>query len=227
MTDDKELTPAATVLLLRDGNDGLEVLMLRRNSKIAFGGMWVFPGGRVDDHEMVDGDPLASARVAAVREVNEETGLDVEDNLLETWSYWIPPLSSTLRGRGQLRRFSTWFFVAPTPGDEVSIDGGEIHEHLWLTPSQAMTKRRAGDIELVPPTWVTLWQLAHHGSVADAMAWAAASEPEEFRTKPIRNEPMTLAWRGDVAYDGSAHDSDGPRHRLIMHDHDWAYERSA
>ena len=40
---------AATVVVLRDGDEGLETLMLRRNSKIAFGGMWVFPGGRVDD----------------------------------------------------------------------------------------------------------------------------------------------------------------------------------
>ena len=44
--------PAATVILLRDGPDGLETLMLRRNSKLAFvGGMWVFPGGRVDPED--------------------------------------------------------------------------------------------------------------------------------------------------------------------------------
>ncbi|HUT78969.1 MAG TPA: hypothetical protein VM285_14825, partial [Polyangia bacterium] len=40
--------PAATVITVRDGPDGIEALMLRKNSKIAFGGMWVFPGGRVD-----------------------------------------------------------------------------------------------------------------------------------------------------------------------------------
>ena len=82
--DDPELIPAATVLLLRDGPDSgaLEVLMLRRNSKIAFGGAWVFPGGRVDDHEHVVGDPVASARRAAVREVDEETGLDIAANRL-------------------------------------------------------------------------------------------------------------------------------------------------
>ena len=52
--DDIPLVAAATVLLLRDNTDaGLEVLMLRRNSKIAFGGMWVFPGGRVDADDVV------------------------------------------------------------------------------------------------------------------------------------------------------------------------------
>ena len=44
----QELIPAATVVLLRDGAQGMETLMLRKNSKIAFAGMWVFPGGRID-----------------------------------------------------------------------------------------------------------------------------------------------------------------------------------
>ena len=49
------LIPAATVVVLRDGDAGLEVLMLRKNSKIVFGGMWVFPGGRVDsEDEIID-----------------------------------------------------------------------------------------------------------------------------------------------------------------------------
>src|SRR5262249_22587229 len=41
--------PAATVVLVRDGERGLEVLLGRRSSKLAFhGGAWVFPGGRID-----------------------------------------------------------------------------------------------------------------------------------------------------------------------------------
>ncbi|NIR35846.1 MAG: NUDIX domain-containing protein, partial [Actinobacteria bacterium] len=71
--------PAATVVVLRDGGSGLETLMLRRNSKIAFGGMWVFPGGRVDDADRtgVD-DDVDAARNAAVREAREETALEVD-----------------------------------------------------------------------------------------------------------------------------------------------------
>jgi 8-oxo-dGTP pyrophosphatase MutT (NUDIX family) len=39
---------SASVLLLREGEPGLEVLMLRRHSAMTFGGAWVFPGGSVD-----------------------------------------------------------------------------------------------------------------------------------------------------------------------------------
>lgn len=204
--------------------------MLRRNSKIAFGGMWVFPGGRVDDDELVADDHLASARVAAVREVEEETGLQLSDDALETWSYWIPPPQAAMQARtkGPMRRFSTWFFVARAPEGEVAIDGGEIHEHQWLTPTEVMDKRQAGEIEIVPPTWVTLWQLNQHRTVEEALVWARANEPDEFRTRPIGKDPMTLAWAGDVAHygGGGERDDEGPRHRLMMEPDGWVYQRS-
>ena len=68
--------PAATVVLLRDAPE-LEVLMLHKTSKIAFGGMWVFPGGRVDpeDHPE-DGDIDQAARNAAARETDLKGGWD-------------------------------------------------------------------------------------------------------------------------------------------------------
>ena len=41
--------PAATVLLLRDTADGVEVLMTRRSSTASFApGAYVFPGGGID-----------------------------------------------------------------------------------------------------------------------------------------------------------------------------------
>lgn len=223
---DVELIPAATVLLLRDeGAGGLEVLMLRRNSKLAFGGMWVFPGGRVDDHEMVD-DVLASARTAAAREVQEETGLLVGADGLLTWSYWVPPPMPSIPTKGPRRRFSTWFFVSPAPLGEVAIDHGEIHEDRWLSPLAALDQHGQGEIELAPPTWVTLRQLSVHRSVADAMAWAASNEPEEFRTRPIARKPLTIAWAGDAAYLDGRFDRPGPRHRLVMEPGGWIYERT-
>lgn len=90
------IRPAATVMLLRDGEDGLEVFMLQRTRSAAFArGQYVFPGGKVDDADHADeleavcdrlDDASASARlgmgrgglawlVAAVRECFEEAGV--------------------------------------------------------------------------------------------------------------------------------------------------------
>ncbi|MGI9595716.1 MAG: NUDIX hydrolase [Acidimicrobiales bacterium] len=224
---DDDLIPAATVLLLRDlDTTGLEVLMLRRNSKIAFGGMWVFPGGRVDAEEVVADDVVASARAAAVREVHEESGLQIRSDDLVTWSYWVPPPMPSMTLKGPRRRFSTWFFATPAPIGEVAIDHGEIHEDRWLSPHAALDQHRQREIELAPPTWITLQQLARHRSVSEAIGWAAEAESEEFRTKPIGKDPVTIAWAGDVAYAGGGVDDAGPRHRLIMHPDGWQYERS-
>ena len=69
--DVPDAVPAATVVLLRDAPGvGLETLMVRRSSKLEFaGGMWVFPGGRVDPDDIPpDGDVIEAARHAAVRE---------------------------------------------------------------------------------------------------------------------------------------------------------------
>ena len=58
-------TPGATVVPFRDGPGGLEVLMIKRAAAIDYGGMWAFPGGRVDDgdaHPDDPGDELARAR---------------------------------------------------------------------------------------------------------------------------------------------------------------------
>jgi 8-oxo-dGTP pyrophosphatase MutT (NUDIX family) len=224
--DEEELIAAATVVLMRDGADGLEVLMLRRNSKLAFGGMWVFPGGRVDPHELDPANELGSARRAAVREVTEETGLVVDEETLVTWAHWEPPSAATMvAGRGPRRRFSTWFFAARAPEGDVVVDMGEIHEHAWMSPADAIARRQEGIIELVPPTWITLWQLSSHRSVADALQHGRGAEPGEFHTRPIGKDPMILTWAGDCAYESGDPAAAGPRHRLVMDPAGWRYER--
>lgn len=212
--------PAATVVLLRDGPSGLEALMLRRNSRIAFGGMWVFPGGRVDPEDRVGQDELAGARRAAVREALEESGLVVDETSLVPFSHWTPPAVTP-------RRFLTWFFVARAPQADVTIDGGEIHEHAWLAPADALAQRDKGEIELAPPTFVTLWELARSATVEDALARASAREPERFETVIGRTERgVVTMWHGDAGYDSAEPDAAGPRHRLWMRDDGWRYERS-
>src|SRR3954447_7045124 len=110
---------AATVILVRDGERGLEPRLLRRNAKLAFhGGSWVFAGGRVDpgDHDALDaGDE--PARRAAVREALEEAGVVIEAASLVPFSHWTTP-------PGPPRRFATWFFLAPVGDGDVTTDGG-------------------------------------------------------------------------------------------------------
>lgn len=214
------LVAAATVLLLREGGDGPEVLMLRRNSKLAFGGMWVFPGGRVDPHELDPDDEIGSARLTAARETQEEAGLAVGPEAMVTWSHWQPPPSPAMARRGPIRRFSTWFFAAPAPDGSVVIDDGEIKDHAWMTPGEAMEQHRWGSIEIAPPTWITLHQLGLHPDTNSALAWAGANEPRRFHTKPIGRDPLTLAWAGDHVFDG---EESGPLHRLEMHAEGWIY----
>ena len=225
---DHELIPSSTVLVLRDGQESIEVLMLRRNSKIAFAGMWVFPGGKIDPEEVVPGDDLATARLAAVREAREETELEIEEQDLVTWNHWQPPTSPAVPTGGPRRRFRTWFFAVQAPPGLVVIDDGEITDHAWLAPSEALERRDLGEIELVPPTFVTLHQLSKHDRVADALAWAAARPPEHFSTRLMKaTDPRIACWHGDVGYESGDAQAQGPRHRLLLHPGRWEYIREA
>src|SRR5262245_22559858 len=116
--------PAATVVLLRNGPTGLEILMVQRNAQLAFhGGAWVFPGGRLDPEDYSGRRPddvIDAARNAAVREAKEEAGVAVSSERLVLFSRWVTPEPVP-------KRFDTWFFAAPCESGDVCVDGGEIH----------------------------------------------------------------------------------------------------
>lgn len=223
--DAQPAIPAATVILLRDGTDGLETLMLRRASQLSFaGGLWVFPGGRVDDadREGLDpGDVHGAARRAAAREAAEEADLRVDPDALVTLAHWEPPPQTP-------KRFATWFFLAAAPAGAVTVDGAEITEHAWARPIDVLGRRDAGEIELAPPTWVTLHALAARVDVADALAAAAAAEPEHFTTRAAMTADggVVAMWHGDAGYETGDATAAGPRHRLWMLDAGWRYERT-
>jgi 8-oxo-dGTP pyrophosphatase MutT (NUDIX family) len=217
--------PAATVVVWRDGEEGGEVLLVRRNAQLAFhGGAWVFPGGRIDPadyHGAPDPrDVVRAARRAAVREAREEAGVLIADESLVPVSRWVTP-------EGLPKRFDTWFFVARDGGDAVRVDGGEIHEHRWMRPADALAAQRTGAIDLPPPTFVTLTKFTDCASVAEALAAAQRGPFEEFlpRLHVIPDGACTV-YAGDAAYDNGDIDQPGPRHRLWMRESGWCYERS-
>lgn len=71
--------PAATVILARDGANGLEVFFVKRHAEARFmGGAWVFPGGKVDDADASDGVPMSASRDDWAERLREP-GLTVRD----------------------------------------------------------------------------------------------------------------------------------------------------
>ena len=216
--------PSATVILLREASGHLETLLLRRNSKISFhGGAWVFPGGRIDPEDHAPGEPenmLAAARRAAVRESMEEAGLTVPHDDMIWVSHWTTP-------EGQPQRYSTWFFLAAAKDEAVQIDGDEIHDHRWMRPDLALAAQRTQEIELPPPTFVTLTKLSAYRSVPETLSHLAAKEPEIFVPRYTKVPGGTCSmYEEDAGYPDVNVDRPGQRHRLWMIDSDWKYEKS-
>ncbi len=162
---------AATVVIVRDtpASPGFEVLMVRRNEKMAFmAGAYVFPGGRVDDDDLAraNGDPAEAYRLAAVREVQEEAGVVVDPSQLILIAHWVTPEIET-------RRYDTRFFLVRMPeGQHAQHDAGETTEHAWLSPLEAINSCLRGEIMLPPPTWTTLKRMQRHQTTGDLFAWA-------------------------------------------------------
>jgi len=211
-------------VLVRDGDAGLEVLLARRSSKLAFhGGAWVFPGGRIDaaDYAGAPDDLFEAARRAAAREAKEEAGVDVHAHTLVHVSNWTTPEISP-------KRFATWFFVGEVAGGEAVADGVESDRLHWFRPDDAISARDAGEIELAPPQWVTLLWLRDHGTVMEVLRAAEAGEPIDFtpRFHFIEGDGAICVYREDVAYDDvELLEAAGRRHRLYLREAAWEYLR--
>lgn len=213
------LIPAATVLLLRDGSDGLEVLLLRRNKALkAFGGAWVFPGGRVDDADGPGLNVIERAKIAAIRETREETGLNIGGRELAILSNWIPPIE-------EKRRFSTWFFVAQAPDIDVKIDEGEIHDYQWISPSKAIRKVPSPDLMMFPPIYISLNSMAEYETAESAISDIQSRSNEIFETRFTKGEKgFVTCWPGDCGYEDLDMNKDGPRRRLYANPDGWIYQ---
>ena len=163
--------PAATVVVAREhsANTAFEVLMVRRNDRVAFmAGAYVFPGGRVDERDIADanGDEARAFRLAAARELHEEAGVRVDADDLVPIAHWITPEVETCR-------YDTRFFLGHMPaGQQAQHDEGETTELAWLTPGDAIERCLRGEIMLPPPTWTTLKRMQRHRTLDDLFAWA-------------------------------------------------------
>lgn len=217
-----EPKPSATVVLLRDGASGLELLLLQRAPKGDKPGPWVFPGGKVEPED-VEGEPSSreSALRAAVRETREEAGLALEPGRLIAISRWITPEISP-------QRFDTWFFAgAIDASHDVVVCGSEMVAHRWLAPAAALAAQRTGELALAPPTFVTVSWLTEHARAADAVGALAAAPLITFRPRIHRGpEGAVMLYPGDAGYEANDPERAGPRHRILASPSGWRYERS-
>ena len=187
---------AASLVLLRDGDEGLEVLMVERTGSASYAaGKFVFPGGTVDAVDAEPAGPEAELRVAAIRETYEECGLLLAEpapvrsapeqdfaTLLQSagcalatqslvpFAHWITPPHLP-------KRFDTHFFLAPAPADQTATaDLREVVSAAWLRPQAVVAAAEAAELNLMFATYMNLRWLARFESVEAALT-AARSRP--------------------------------------------------
>jgi 8-oxo-dGTP pyrophosphatase MutT (NUDIX family) len=186
---------AATVILMHGGEGTLEVLLAQRNPAARFmGGAWVFPGGAVT---AADGEGELALRTAAIRELAEEVGIELEGpDELVAFSRWITP--------AQVRtRYDTWFFLAAAPpGAEPAIDGAEVVDARWLAPRAALAAAEQNQIMLVFPTIKHLEQLSGFACAQDVIEHARASVVRPVEPRVLgTGETARIVLPGETGYD--------------------------
>jgi len=212
---------SATVMVLRDGARGLEVLMVRRHGDSGvLGGVHVFPGGKLDaqdseaalpgmDHDAswfarTLGEPGLAPAIArglfaaALRETREECALALPAGSLAPWSRWITPRQPSVTRK----RFDTRFFIAAAPPDQEAVhDDFEATEAVWVPPVQGLERYWAGEIDLAPPQIMSLVQLARIGDVAQALAAARQRPPALIEPQPFDDHgERVICYPGDPAH---------------------------
>ena len=178
--------PAASVVLLRRGGKhsqrALEVLLLRRSEEARFmPGVWVFPGGSLDE---ADGAEEAGLRACALRELSEEAGieLDAGEELVPFCRWITPELIAT--------RFDAWFFLALAPAHTPpQPDGIETTEARWFRPAAALEAQEAGELVLSFPTRTQLRWLSEFATSDEALAAYRERELEPILPKVVEDGP--------------------------------------
>lgn len=212
MTDIAPLRSASTVVVLREGQGGdpFEILMVRRNDKVAFmAGSYVFPGGRVDEADRpqpgaslpaptfsdLNAEEEATLRNAAVRELMEEANVRITVDDLHPFAHWVTP-------EIEIRRYDTRFFLARMPANQIAKhDESETTALEWLSPREATARFRAKDLLLPPPTWTTIRQLAPRTSLDDVFTWAKTRTIVRVMPGFFKNgDEATLTLPGDPSF---------------------------
>jgi 8-oxo-dGTP pyrophosphatase MutT (NUDIX family) len=109
------LTPAATVLLVRDCGDELEVLMVKRSKRPPFGNLYVFPGGKIDES---DKDLNITNFCNGLNDEQASIKLGVNEGGL---SYWVACVRECFEEVGIL-------LAKKNNGQELDLNGADKHK---------------------------------------------------------------------------------------------------
>ena len=187
--DERPIRRAASVVCVRAGESGPEVLVVERSGESRFlPGYVAFPGGAVDagDEEHATrwfGDPGEASRAAAIRELFEETGVTLTANGVVASDSFAPtdeappsveqvaPLCHWVAPPDVPVRFDARYFtMAAGPDVDVVPDGREVTRAWWTSPLRLLAEWEAGERKLYWPTWLTVTELAACATVADVLA---------------------------------------------------------
>jgi 8-oxo-dGTP pyrophosphatase MutT (NUDIX family) len=103
-------------------------------------------------------------RSLSLAELLARRGLVLRADLLRPWAHWITP-------EIEERRYDTRFFVAALPEGQRTRDvSTESDQAVWIRPADAADAARRGEMPMLPPTLVTLTELAAYDSVAAVLA---------------------------------------------------------
>jgi 8-oxo-dGTP pyrophosphatase MutT (NUDIX family) len=170
------------------------------------------------------GAPCSGARMAALQQhrasVASDAGafvamLEHEDLYLDLaplvyWSHWITPSIEP-------KRFDTRFFAIAVPSDQAaSADRGELVEHAWVQPSRVHEAIERREIRVVPPTLLTLEDLAEsharHGSLASMLeAERGRATPAVMPRIEVRTDEFRVVMPWDAGYAQVAGDGCEPQ----------------
>ena len=202
--------PASTLVLVRDGDQGVETFLMRRPLTMKFApGMSVFPGGALDetdfdaviteslDEEFAHSHALrASATVrefrgllaCAMRETREEAGVIFTDaRELALADHWVTP-------EVESRRFDVRFFIARIPeGESATVASGEADHAEWIRPADALDRHSRDEFPMLLPTLEMLRFLTPFATTHDAIAAAYSRDlfAKMPRATPVSENALT------------------------------------
>jgi len=202
--------PASTLVIFRDqpGSTAPDLLMVQRSAKMVFAaGAAVFPGGRIDDADFEFARALGhpdsdeyGARIAAVRESIEETGIavavegDLDPKRVSEarhalhqgttladicnqfdWQLELEkliPFSRWCPPFAEKRVFDTRFYMISHDDHQAqaTVDETENYNLFWGNAQSVLDRAEAGEVKIIFPTKRNLERLAQFGSFDEAVA---------------------------------------------------------